>query len=166
MEQPLIRIAAGLDVEPALAEIARYGDRWLEIAPGTRQINLIGPSRGRMLESRLGQCWALVDLVHAVAVERHGDHGQIAYARIGLMRPGEGVPHHFDGMDGDHDRRYQIALQSDPGADVTVDDCTLSFAPGEAWWLDVSRFHNVHNGSDSDRIVILFDTKAQASRVP
>ena len=160
MDRPLVRIAEGMDVAPALAELASCDDYWVEVAPGSRQINLVGPGGERLMEGRLDQSWALIDRVHGAAAECHGDRGRIAYARIGLMRPGEGVLRHFDGMDGDSERRYQIALQSVPGADVTVDDVTISFAPGEAWWLDVSRFHSVRNESALDRIVILFDTKA------
>ena len=160
MDRPLVRIAENLDVAPALAELALCDDYWVEVAPGTRQINLVGPMGERLMVGSLDQSWALIDLVHAAAAADHGDCGRIAYARIGLMRPGEGVPRHFDGMDGDRERRYQIALQSVPGAEVTVGEQPISFAPGEAWWLDVSRFHSVRNASAKDRIVILFDTKA------
>jgi hypothetical protein len=158
--EPLTRIAEGLDIAPALAELAACEDHWLEMMPGARQILMIAENGNRRMQGELGQCWALIDQVHGIAAREHKDRGRIDYARAGLMRPGEGLPRHRDGFDPARERRYQIALQSAPGANLVIEDISIAFAPGEAWWIDVGRQHSIHNGSDTDRIVLLFDTRA------
>jgi hypothetical protein len=75
------------------------------------------------------------------------------------MPPGEGLPLHRDGLDGLRERRFQIALQAEAGADLTIEGESRCFMPGEAWQIDVSREHTVRNRSATDRIVILFDTR-------
>jgi len=56
------------------------------------------------------------------------------------------------------ERRYHIAIQSDPGAELTVAGETICLKPGEAWWVDVSQVHSVLNKSSADQILALFDT--------
>ena len=75
------------------------------------------------------------------------------------MPPGAGLPPHHDGIDGVSERRYQLALQSAPGVALTVGGEARCPRPGEVWRIDAERTHSVANGSASDRITILFDTK-------
>ncbi|MBV9884566.1 MAG: aspartyl/asparaginyl beta-hydroxylase domain-containing protein [Sphingomonadaceae bacterium] len=155
-----VRIAAGLDVAPALAELARQPEElWLQLgADALRSIALIGGMGGRRLEAELPECWRLIDHVLAIAAAEHGDEGRLSHCRIGLMPPGCGLAPHFDGVDGIFERRYQLALVSEPGVALTVGGETKRPRPGEAWQIDASRTHSVHNGSSADRITILFDT--------
>ena len=156
-------IAKGLDVRPALAELARQPDYfWLHLgADASRFIPLLGGPGARLFEPELPEVWRLVDVVLIGAANNHGDRGSLCYARVGLMPPGCGLAPHFDGVDGVVERRYQVALQSQAGVLLTVGDETRTPQPGEAWWIDASRNHSVTNGSAADRITILFDTRGR-----
>jgi len=156
-----VRIATGLDVGPALAELARQPEYWIMLGANAQEfIPLIGAEDARLLEAELPEVWRLVDTVRERAAADHGDHGRLTFCRVGRMPPGEGLPPHFDGLDPLRERRYQLALQSEAGAEITVDGESKCLVPGEAWQIDVGRTHWVHNGSDTDRIIILFDTQA------
>lgn len=156
-----VKIAEGLEVGAALAELAAQPDHlWLRLNPdASRYISLLGPARERRLEAELPEIWRLIDAVRLVLAAEHGDNGALSHARIGLMPPGEGLPPHRDGIDGVTERRYQLALQSAPGVALTVGGETRGPRPGEAWRIAAGRTHMVANGSGSDRITILFDTK-------
>jgi len=154
-----IRIADGLEVSPAMAELERCADHWFALCPETRQIPLVGAGDSRLMEAQLPATWGLIDEVHRIARLRFGGVGRIIHARIGKLRPGGQVPPHRDGRDGVIERRYQIALQSEAGAELTVAGSAIRLRLGEAWWLDVSQLHSVRNNSRADRIVALFDTR-------
>ena len=157
-----VRISAGLDVAPALAELALLQpEYWMERNHDDHGfIQLIGCDDARLLEAELPAVWRLIDIAYEAARARHGDRGRLTYGRVGRIPPGGGLAPHVDGMDGVRDRRYQLALQSAPGAEITVDGEAKRLRPGEAWQIDVRRRLSVHNGSATDRIVILFDTTA------
>jgi hypothetical protein len=156
---PFTAIAEGLDVAPALAELAAHPEYWMSPnANALLEIPLLSGDYARELQADLSQVWKLVDtaLAHAAAA---GDTGTLAYCRVGLIPPGAGIPPHFDGIDGVTVRRYQLALVSDPGVALTVGGETKCPNPGECWQIDVSQVHSVTNGSDTDRITLLFDTR-------
>lgn len=155
-----VSIAAGLDVAPALAELARQPDyQWIRIADdGLRYIQLLSAAGKRQLEAQLSETWRLIDRTLAILAADHGDRGRLSHCRIGLMPPGCGLAPHFDGVDGVTVRRYQLALVSEPGVTLTVGGEAKWPRPGEAWQIDASRTHSIINGSKADRITILFDT--------
>jgi hypothetical protein len=156
-----LRIADGLDVAPALAELARQpAGHWLRIDSGElRYIPLLAGTFERQLEAELAATWRLIDGVLAILAAGHGDCGRLSHCRIGLMPPGCGLPPHFDGIDGIVARRYQVPLVSEPGVTLTVGGEAKWPRPGEAWQIDASRTHSVSNDSRADRITILFDTQ-------
>ena len=153
-----VKIAEGLDVAPALAQLARWPECWILLG-NTEQtsIPLLGVGDQRLLETELSEVWRLIDAVLKAAAV---DGAALIHCRVGTMPPGEGLPVHFDGIDGVQLRRYQIALQSEAGAELTIEGESKCFRPGEAWQIDVSRLHSVQNRSTTDRIVILFDIEA------
>ena len=155
-----VRIADGLDVAPALAELARQPDhQWVQLgADALLYIPLLAGTRERQLEAELPEIWRLIDRVLAILAADHEDCGMLSYCRIGLMPPGCGLLPHFDGVDGISVRRYQLALLSEPGVTLTVGGEAKWPRPGDAWQIDASRTHSVHNDSRADRITILFDT--------
>jgi quercetin dioxygenase-like cupin family protein len=55
--------------------------------------------------------------------------------------------------------RYQIALQSLPGAIFRVEDETANFRSGDAWWFNNQLEHEVVNNSADDRIVCIIDVR-------
>ena len=155
-----VRIASGLDIAPALAELARQPDHlWLQLgADELRYIPLFSGTRKRQFEAELPEIWRLIEQVLHILAAEHDDHGRLSHCRVGLMPPGCGLPVHFDGIDGIVERRYQLALASEPGVTLTVGGEAKWPRPGEAWQIDASRHHMVRNDSKADRITILFDT--------
>ncbi len=153
-------IARGLDVGPALAEQAALPDYyWLRINQDPAlYIRLLGAADERVMEDILPETWRLIDRVRDILAAGHGDAGRLVHCRVGLMPPGGGLPPHFDGVDGITHRRYQIALQSVEGVELTVGGETRCPQPGEAWRIAAGRVHSVSNRSELDRITILFDT--------
>jgi hypothetical protein len=153
-------IAEGLDVGPALAELAALPDYyWLQInADRCLYVRLLGNGNERVLEEELLESWRLIDRVRAILATAHGDTGALTHCRVGLMPPGEGLAPHFDGIDGILHRRYQLALRSAPGVALTVGGETKCPRPGEVWRIEAGRTHSVYNRSQADRITILFDT--------
>ena len=157
MSASLVRIKDDLDVAPALAQLAECGDFWIHLSDTVRQINLLDHEGGRLLQGEIDAVWALIDsVVDAAALT--GSGRRLAHARVGLMRSGESLPPHFDGVDGVRERRYQIPLVSEEGVAFTIGGETRRFLPGEAWQIDASVTHSVVNASTADRITILFDT--------
>ena len=125
-------IADGLEVAPALAELAALPDYyWLEIneAPSV-YVRLLDNHGTPVLTAELPQTWRLIDQVRAILAGRHDDTGSFADCRVGLMPPGEGLAPHHDGIDGIKARRYQLALQSAPGVELMVRRRAETPAPG------------------------------------
>jgi hypothetical protein len=160
LKHNFVKIAEGLDVAPALAELARQPDHhWISINPDKlRYIQLLAGTCERQLEAELPEIWRLIDQLLRILAAEHGDHGALSHCRVGLMPPGCGLAPHFDGIDGVEARRYQLALASEPGVTLTVGGEAKWPRPGEAWQIDASRIHSVVNNSRADRITILFDT--------
>jgi hypothetical protein len=157
-----VKIAEGLDIAPALAEIAGQPDHvWLQINDDPmRYIPLLAGERERQFMAELPQVWRLIDAVRAILAAEHDDRGRLVHCRIGRMPPGAGLEPHFDGIDGVVERRYQLALASPPGVLLTVGGEAKWPRPGECWWIAAARTHSVFNRGESDRITILFDTRA------
>ena len=53
-----------------------------------------------------------------------------------------------------------------PGVELIVGGELKCPRPGEAWRIEASRTHSVHNHSPVDRITILFDTVAAETPAP
>ena len=155
-----LRIAEGLDVAPALAELAAQPDYvWIQINDDDlRYIPLLSGPGTRQMQRELPEVWKLIETVLAILAADHGDTGKLSHCRVGRMPPGCGLAPHFDGVDGVVERRYQLALASEPGVTLIVGGEAKWPRPGEAWQIDASRTHSVANGSRADRITILFDT--------
>jgi hypothetical protein len=155
-----VKIAEGLDVAPGLAELACLPEYcWLRINPdGSAFVQLLAGEDERQFLGELPETWRLIDRLLAILAAAHGDDGRIVHARVGRMPPGWGLPPHYDGVDGAVRRRYQLALRSEPGIVLTVGGEAKSLRPGDAWQIDASRVHSIHNGSGAERIAILFDT--------
>jgi hypothetical protein len=153
------RIADGLDVTPGLGDIAAHPEYWIQLGgDALLTIPLLNSEWERQLETELPEIWKLVDRLLAILAAEHGDTGRLCHARIGLMPPGAGLPPHFDGIDGITQRRYQLALRSEPGVTLIVGGEKRWPRPGEAWRIEASRTHSVRNDSGADRITLLFDT--------
>lgn len=156
---PFVSIATGLDVRPALDELARYPDEWVSPNGNGHVMITLAPGPGmRALEAKLPETWALLDAGLNAAAACHDGVSTLSYARLGRMPPGFGMLPHRDGIDGRAIRRYQLALVSEPGVALTVGGETRCPQPGELWQIDVSQTHSVTNDSRVDRLTLLFDT--------
>jgi quercetin dioxygenase-like cupin family protein len=56
--------------------------------------------------------------------------------------------------------RYQIALQSLPGALFNIEDETVNFRSGDIWLINNKAEHSVVNNSADDRIVCIVDIRS------
>lgn len=160
--EPFVKLAEGLDPAAALAEIARVSDNWVEVNPAPQRFIMIlsDDGRSRWLAAELPETWRLVDrLVAILAAAEPGHEVRLRSARLGLTPPGGSMPAHHDGpaIDGVRWRRCQIALRSDPGVAFICGGETRRFLPGEAWQFDAGQVHEVLNGSEADRIILLVD---------
>ena len=160
--EPFVKIAEGLDAAPALAEIARIPEQWVEVNPDPQRflINLSSDGRDRALAAELPETWRLIDrLVATVAAAEPDQEVRLNSARLAATPPGGFMPAHHDGnaIDGIRWRRCQIALRSDPGVLFICGGEARRFLPGEAWQFDAARIHEVRNDSEADRITVLVD---------
>ena len=160
--EPFVKIAEGLSVAPALAEIARLSDNWVEVNPEPQRFIMIlsGDGQARWLEAELPQTWRLVDRLVAIVAGAEPERDvRLGSARLALTPAGGFMPAHHDGthIDGDRWRRCQIALRSDPGVAFICGGEARRFLPGEAWQFDACQVHEVRNDSGADRITVLVD---------
>lgn len=80
---------------------------------------------------------------------------------ITKLPPGKKIATHVDGgAPATYFTRYQIALQSLPGALFTIADETVNFESGDVWMIDNKKEHSVINNSRDDRIVVIVDIRS------
>jgi hypothetical protein len=158
-------IAKGLDVAPALAELAALPDYyWLQInRDKSVYVRLLEHDGTPVMRAELPETWRLIGQVRTILAAAHGDRGALSHCRVGRMPPGEGLPPHFDGIDGVTHRRYQLALQSAPGVELMVGGELKCPRSGDVWRIAAHRTHSVWNHSPVDRITLLFDTKGDGA---
>ncbi len=83
---------------------------------------------------------------------------QLGRVLITRLSPGKTIPPHTDqGAPVEYYTRYQIALQSLPGALFQSGDEVVNFRPGEVWRVNNGVEHSVTNNSADDRIVVIVD---------
>ncbi len=81
---------------------------------------------------------------------------------ITKLPPGKTITPHVDGgAPATFFERYQIVLQSNPGALFHIGDETINFQTGEIWWINNNVEHSVVNNSNDDRIVIICDLRVK-----
>lgn len=79
---------------------------------------------------------------------------------ITKLPPGKEItPHEDQGAPATYFERYQIALQSLPGALFHIGDETINFRTGDVWHIDNRVLHSVVNNSSDDRIVCIVDLR-------
>lgn len=79
---------------------------------------------------------------------------------ITKLPPGRQItPHEDQGAPATYYERFQIALQSFPGAIFHIGDEHMNFASGDVWWINNNVTHSVVNNSRDDRIVCIVDLR-------
>jgi hypothetical protein len=97
----------------------------------------------------------VLDLIH------RADGVQLGRCIVTRLRPGAQITPHADhGAPVTFYRRYQIALQSLPGALFNIEDETVNFRTGDVWMINNKAEHSVVNNSADDRIVCIVDIKS------
>jgi quercetin dioxygenase-like cupin family protein len=97
----------------------------------------------------------VLDLLHRV------DGVQLGRCIVTKLPPGGQITPHIDqGAPAEFYTRYQIVLQSLPGALFHSGDETVGFRKGDVWWVDNRVKHSVVNNSADDRIVCIVDIRS------
>jgi hypothetical protein len=79
---------------------------------------------------------------------------------ITRLPPGKTITPHVDqGAPATYYSRYQLALQSLPGALFHIGEETVNFRSGDLWFIDNETVHSVENFSADDRIVCIIDIR-------
>lgn len=98
----------------------------------------------------------IFDLMRTVEATRLG---RVIITRLPPGR--EITPHEDQGAPATYFERYQVALQSLPGANFHIGDETANFRSGDVWWINNKITHSVVNNSADDRIVMIVDLRCE-----
>jgi hypothetical protein len=173
------QLAFNVDVLPLMHQIQRQPELWNE--------NTLRTCHPGTAHSQVSDIWVwfnnLTDDVSSVVDDRETIPYKAWYRLpavrpivFGLMRQVEGVrlgrvlitklpcgkeitPHVDQGAPAEYYERYQIALQSLPGALFHIEDETVNFKTGEIWHINNNARHSVVNNSADDRIALIVDIR-------
>ncbi len=107
--------------------------------------------------------WDVLKPLRAMVLDlmRRVDGVQLGRVIVTRLKPGACITPHVDsGAPVEFYARYQIAIQSLPGAVFRIEDEAVQFKTGEVWMIDNSREHSVVNNSADDRIVCICDIRS------
>lgn len=97
---------------------------------------------------------------HALDLMRRVDGVGLGRVLVTRLKPGARIlPHADQGAPAEYFTRYQIALQSLPGANFRIENETVNFENGTVWWINNRAEHEVVNNSAGDRIVCIVDIR-------
>lgn len=173
-----LRIGEGIDTLPVLNALAVNDDLWNENALRTQ---FAGSPHAECDDI---WCWfndmtdpaAVVDDCKVVPyrgwfalpqirpmvldVMRRVEGTHLGRVMITRLRPGAVIPEHADGgAPATFYTRYQIALQSLPGALFHSGGEVIQMRTGDVWLVDNRALHSVTNNSADDRIVCIVDIR-------
>lgn len=178
----LARIVSGLNVAPMLAAIepamwdaitARQ-DHAGSAHRDTRAIFLRGPADVHDIHDgiesspypgadSLRMRKAFEDLIEAIPLELV----ELGRVMVVGLKPGGHVDRHTDeGAYAARFSRFHVALQSDAGNTFECDGESVHMRPGECWWFDHRRPHEVRNASALERIHLIVDARISALYAP
>lgn len=178
------KIAEGVDVLPLLHAAHRQADLWNENPirtkhPGTAHANVSdillrfndvgaylksGDPKDIVNDREVLPCraWDLLPQARAIVFDlmRRVEAVQLGRVIITKLPPGKEITPHVDGgAPATWYERYQVALQSLPGALFKIGDETVNFRAGEVWHVNNCILHSVHNNSADDRVVMIVDLR-------
>jgi hypothetical protein len=174
-----LQIAANIDVVPTLQALALNLDLWNENDlrtrhPGTAHaqaddiwlmFNEVPAEPEAVINDiavRPYRGWEVLSPLRALVLDlmRRVDGVQLGRVLVTRLKPGARITPHVDqGAPAEYFTRYQIALQSFPGALFRAGDETVTFRTGDAWWFNNRVEHEVTNNSTDDRIVCIVDVR-------
>jgi hypothetical protein len=171
-----LRLAEGIDTMPLLGALSRHPELWDQNTlrtqhPGTAhcEVNDIWVWFNEPSTWAVDDCetipypaWAALPQVRPIVfgIMRAVEGVRLGRVLITRLAPGKRIyPHADGGAPAEYFSRYQVALQSLPGALFRCEDETVNFRTGEAWWFDNQREHEVINNSADDRLVLIVDVR-------
>jgi len=175
------KLVGGVDTLPLLHAIQRQPDLWDENTlrtkhPGTvhSQVSdiwlmfneLPKPNEEAVVfddkEVIPYRAWNLLPQARPLIFGLMAQVGGIRLGRVIITKLPVGKkidPHEDQGAPATYYERYQIALQSLPGALFNISDETVNFQSGDVWWINNNVIHSVVNNSADDRIVMIVDIR-------
>jgi hypothetical protein len=178
--QHFLCLADNIDVIPVMRELATQPDLWNQ--------NTLRTQHPDTAHAEVSDIWlwfneipedptAVINDIQTIAypawtqlpslrrlvldLMRRVDGVQLGRCIVTKLPPGGQITPHVDhGAPAEFYTRYQIALQSLPGALFHCEDETVSFCTGEVWWVNNRVKHSVVNNSADDRIVCIVDIRS------
>lgn len=108
------------------------------------------------------RAWHTLPHLHDTVLNlmRRVDGTRLGRVLITRLKPGASIPAHVDeGAPATYYSRYQLVLQSLPGALFTIGEEVINFRTGDFWWINNRDTHSVTNNSADDRIVLIMDVR-------
>lgn len=174
-----LKIAGGVDTVPALNALALQPHLWngnplrnqFDGSPHAEaddiwlMFNDIGDDLALAIEdtqTRPYSAWFSLASLRALALDIMHRVGGTQLGRVIVTRlaPGKRItPHVDEGAPATFYTRYQVALQSLPGAVFRIGEEAVNFESGDVWMIDNRTEHEVTNNSADDRIVLIVDIR-------
>jgi hypothetical protein len=174
-----VQIAANIDVVPILNALAINADLWNEDTlrtafPGSPHaacddihvfFNDLPADPLAIIDeiqTHPRRAWAVIPQLRPLVLDlmRRVEATQLGRVIVTRLAPGSRIAAHVDeGAPATFFTRYQIALQSYPGALFRIEDETVNFATGDAWLVNNCAEHEVINNSAHDRIALIVDVR-------
>jgi quercetin dioxygenase-like cupin family protein len=181
---PFKRVAEHINVAPLLKKLERHPQLWGEItarqeAPGSphkdteaiflrwcrdtadawsvfNDLEAVDYPAAQVLMPEAGH--ALLALLTML-----GETAELGRVMIVRLKPGGHItPHVDEGRYADFYDRFHICLSGE--CDFTVAGKTFTCRPGEGWWFNHKRKHEVRNASGADRLHMIVDVAVPAYR--
>lgn len=173
------KIAANIDVVPLMQSIVRQPELWDQNTLRTRHPGTAHSEVSDILLwfNRLDQdpaavaddrdvidypAWNLLPQARVLIFDliRRVEGVRLGRVMITKLPAGKTITPHVDGgAPATFYSRFQIALQSLPGAVFRIGDEAVAFQTGDAWWIDNRTVHSVENHSSDDRIMLIADIR-------
>ena len=173
------QLAAGINVTPLMNALQRQPELWNQHPirtqhPGTAHsevsdilvwFNDLGQIAEGIVDDKEVQpfpAWEKLPQLRLLIFDlmRTVEGARLGRVVITKLPPGKQITPHVDqGAPATYYERYQIALQSLPGALFHIGDETVNFRSGDVWWINNSVEHSVVNNSADDRIVVIVDIR-------
>ena len=174
-----LQIAGNVDTVPVLNALATNPGLWNEVSVRTSHpasphvqaddilvfFNEIPADPTQILDdiqTRPYPAWSALPQLRPLVFDlmRRVEATQLGRVMITRLSPGARIaPHVDEGAPATFFSRYHVALQSHPGALFRIEDETVTFATGDAWWVNNRLEHEVINNSADDRIVLIVDLR-------
>jgi hypothetical protein len=172
-----LKIADGIDVTPILHALAINPDLWNENTlrtqhPGTAHAEvsdiwlMFNELSDSVVDDRFVvpyRGWDVLKPLRSLILDlmRRVDGVHLGRCIVTKLPSGKEILPHVDGgAPATYYTRYQIALQSLPGAQFYIEDEVVNFRSGEIWLINNNAEHGVINNSDDDRIVCIVDIRS------